>query len=149
MDPYIGKVFECDKMPSVFIKHTNSDIDNVCSTTPTVFTYYAPPEAGVRVGDKPYTQYFMANVHFENHHDEVGVVITQTLRIWHTGQLRKNDLDMIEFDLSSNNGFAGFGVLIPPFEPHFTLKGVFNTYCLDDVIIVLFIYRYIRDENNY
>ena len=98
--------------------------------------YYTHSDAGVKIGAGPFTQYFMGQLHLENYHAEVGKSVTQIMRLWHTGILRKNELDMIENDLSSNSGFAGFGVIIPPFEPHFQLRSLFNTHCFDDVIIV-------------
>jgi len=102
--------------------------------------YYTHSDAGVKIGAGPFTQYFMGQLHLENYHAEVGKSVTQIMRLWHTGILRKNELDMIENDLSSNSGFAGFGVIIPPFEPHFQLKSLLNTHCFNHVIMTFIIF---------
>ena len=114
----------------------NRVIDNICNKFETEYYYYAPPEGGIKIGGHPFTQYYMTEIHIQNNHGEIGKVLSQTMRIWHTSHLRKNDLDTFTIGLSVGNLYSGLGLMIPPREPRFVIRSVVDMNCFKDVIIV-------------
>jgi len=141
LDTFLGKNMDCDHFPPVLKNNIITEFPGVCDTADRHGNiYYAPPDAGLRIASQPRNTYIMINVHLINYGNKTGH-LTPALRIWHTGKLRKNDLDYF-FSGSTNNlgSLGGVGILIPPRVPTFTIRSLFDTNCLRDVIILLLFY---------
>ena len=137
LDKYIGRVFECSKMPKIIRNNMQTQVYTSCDITSRVpYYFYAPDHAGFKIASKPSDTYIILNVHLENH-DDHDTIVSPSMRIWHTGKLRQNDLDMLTIGEINNYDDigGGIGIMIPPYEPRFITRSVIDMYCYKDVSI--------------
>jgi len=132
MDKHVGEWFESHDIPEAFKTNMSCVYATPCSTPDPEHMYYAPPEAGIQMGGgNRFSTYFLVSVHVENHHHEKGQVFTHKMRTWHTGQLRKHNLEFISLMAKSRFSVIGFAVILPPRQPRFELNVISTTHCFE------------------
>jgi len=143
LDKHLGQIYDCQHPPRDVTDNMIINIDSPCSFTSLVpYTYYAPSDAGIKITSEPYNTYVNIEVHLKNYGNK-SFLITPGLRLWHTGKLRRYDLDFMH--LGPNNGYnkmGSIGLIIPPREPRFAVRSVVDMNIFKHVFICNYFVKY-------